>query len=329
MIEEQAGMAAGDEAGETKDDLQHTTDQLTPEEHEAEAALARIEDRIGAFTAYTLAADLLELSTILTGTFERISEEAWGQRTDRRAEGWTRRETLAHVTAVASFYKMAIEHGLAGEPVHVDGMERREDLKTFNRAVIDSYAETPVDELTNLCLSSLTDTARIVAPLGAESLGRQVAVPVFGAPPTIAELVGSSLAHMGIVHGAQLAINRAHPLWIYFRPGLMRRQITRFVHMFGLAYWPERGGELNATVAINIKGQGGGSWVIRVNPEGGRGRIGVARTIDVNYTFASADLFCQVLTYQTQIWRQLLLRRLRVSGNLGLARRLPAFFMPT
>ncbi len=295
----------------------------------AEAALARLEDRIGAFTSYTLAADFLELREIYAGTFERTKEEDWGRRTDRRAEGWTRRQALAHVDAMAALYNQVIEAGLEGRPVSVPGMEQRADLKAVNQAAIEEHAERPVADLVDSFLGSLERAARLAASLEVEQLGRLVPVPFFGTPPTVAELFGGSLAHAGIVHGAQLALGRARPIWIFYQPGMMRRQLTRFMHMLGLTYWPERGGELHATVGFNIEGQGGGSWFVRVGPEGGTGKIGVARTTDVSFWFASADLFCKVITYQAPVWRAIALRRLRVGGNLRLARRLPALFAPT
>ena len=304
-------------------------DELTEEQAAAEAALARLEDRIGAFTSYTLAADFLELREIYAGTFERMKEEDWARRSERRAEGWTRRQALAHVGAVATVYNQAIEAGLEGRPVSVPGLERRADLKAANLAALDERAELPVADLVDAFLGSLEHAARLAASLEGEGLGRLVNVPFFDTPPTVAELFGSSLAHAGIVHGAQLALGRARPIWIFYQPGMMRRQLTRFMHMFGLAYWPERGGDLHATVGFSIEGQGGGSWFVRVGPGGGMGKIGIARTTDVSFWFASADLFCKVFTYQTPVWRAIALRQLRVGGNLRLARRLPALFSPT
>lgn len=306
-------------------------DAVPPSEEqlEAELTLARLEDRIGAFTSYTLAADLLELREIYAGAFERVRPEDWGKRSDRRRDGWTRRETLAHVAAVTRAYLQSIEAGLAGRPVTIPGFERRADLRAVNQAVIAASAAASTAELVDDCLGALDAAARLAATLERESLGKLVPVPYFGAPPTVAELFGSALAHAGIVHGAQLALTRARPVWIYFQPGLMRRQITRFIHMFGLAYWPERGGDLHATLGFDIAGQGGGSWIVRVSPGGGHGKIGVARTTDVRCASASADLFCQLMTFQTPVWRALVTRQLRVSGNLALARRLPAMFVPT
>lgn len=296
---------------------------------EAEAALARLEDRIGAFTSYTIAADFLELREIFAGTFERMKEEDWARRSERRAEGWTRRQALAHVDAIAQAYNQAITAAVEGRPIAIPGFGDRADLKAFNQAAIEARADVPVEDLVTSFLDALSDAARIAAPLSIENMIRPQSLPHFSSTPTVAELFGASLAHAGIIHGAQLVATRTRPIWIYFQPGMMRRQLTRLVHLLGLTYWPERGGELHATIAVNVAGQGGGSWIIRVSPGGGQGKIGLARTNDVTFSFASADLFCRLITYQTSPWRSLLLRRLRVSGNLSLARRLPNLFTPT
>lgn len=295
----------------------------------AEATLAQLEDRIGAFTSYTLAADFLELREIYTGTLERIEPAAWSRRTERRPAAWTLRQTLAHVTAVAETYNAAITAGLEGRPVEIPGFSTRRDLKSANMAALAARTALGPEELSAAFLAALDEAARLVAPLEAEHLGRVVPVPFFDGLPTLAELFGCSLAHAGIVHGAQMTAVRSRPIWIFFQPGLMRRQLTRFFHNLGLAYWPERGGDLHATIAFNVAGQGGGSWFVRARPEGGHGRIGVARTRDVSFDFASADLLCRVFTFQTRPWRAILTRGMRVSGNLRLAARLPQLFTPT
>lgn len=301
----------------------------TEAELAAEAALAQLEDRIGAYTPYTLAGDLLELREIFAGTLERISEADWDRRTDRRSQGWTRRESLAHVEAVADAFYQAIQAGIAGRVPEFPGFHARADLRAVNQAAIEARAEIPVADLSAKLLDTFTQTAGLAASLPPDLLGRIVPLPFYGRSPTVAELFGASLAHAGIIHGAQLTINRSRPIWIYFHPSMMRRQITRMVHLLGLSYWPERGGELRATLALHISGQGGGSWVVRVSPDGGYGKIGLARTNEVSYTFASANLFCRLLTFQTQPWRHLLTRKLQVSGQLGLAGRFPHYFSPT
>jgi len=292
----------------------------------AEAALARLEDRIGAFTAYTIASDFLELQEIYRGSFERVKDDDWNRRIERRAEPWTMRQALAHTLTMTETYNQIIQSGLEGRPASIPGLARREDIPSFNETALAANAERPIGELISAFLEALGAAARLCAPLGAESLGKQVAVPFFSRVPTVAELFGCSLANAGIVRGAHLAVSRSRPVWIFFSPGMMRRQLTRFFHLLGLSYWPERGGDLYATIAINVKGQGGGSWHVRIGPEGGRGKIGRARTTDVTFTFASADLLCRLLTGQTRPWRHMVMGRMQVSGNLGLARRVPGLF---
>ncbi|MGQ9927887.1 MAG: saccharopine dehydrogenase NADP-binding domain-containing protein [Chloroflexaceae bacterium] len=292
----------------------------------AEEALARLEDRIGAFTAYTIASDFLELQEIYRGSFERIKDDDWNRRIERRAEPWTMRQALAHTLTMTETYNQIIRSGLEGRPTSIPGLASREDIPSFNAAAIAPSAERPIGELMSAFLEALGAAARMAAPLGAESLGKQVAAPFFSRVPTVAELFGCSLANAGIVRGAHLAVSRSRPVWIFFSPGMMRRQLTRFFHLLGLSYWPERGGDLYATIAINVKGQGGGSWHIRIGPEGGRGKIGRARTTDVTFTFAGADLLCRLLTGQTRPWRHMVMGRMQVSGNLGLARRVPGLF---
>jgi len=302
---------------------------VEPEDDElvaAEEALARLEDRIGAFTAYTIASDFLELQEIYRGSFERVKDDDWNRRIERRAEPWTMRQVLAHTLTMTEVYNQVILSGLEGRRANIPGLTSREDIASFNEKAIAASAERPVTELISAFLEALGAAARIAAPLGAESLGRLVAVPFFSSTPTVAELFGCALANAGIVRGAHLAASRSRPIWIFFSPGMMRRQLTRFFHLLGLAYWPERGGDLYATIAINVEGQGGGSWNVRIGPEGGKGKIGRARTTDVTFTFASADLLCRLLTGQTKPWRHILMGRVQISGNLGLARRVPTLF---
>lgn len=302
---------------------------LSDEQRAAEEALARLEDRIGAYTSYTLAADFLELREVFAGGFERIKDEDWTRRVDRRAGGWTLRQALAHAAGAAHMFNEAIVAGVEGRSVVVPGMTEREDLKAVNEAVIEARAETPVAELSASFLRALEEAARLAAAMESEHLGRLVEVPFYSSAPTVAELFGSSLAHAGIIHGAQLATSRSRPIWIFFQPGMMRRQLTRFFHMLGLAYLPERGGDLHATFGFHAEGQGGGSWTVRISPKGGHGKIGIPRTADVSFYVGSTDLLCRLIAFQTRPWRHLVTRRLRVSGNLRLARRMNELFAAT
>jgi hypothetical protein len=289
-----------------------------------------VEDRIGSFTSYALAADLLALREIYAGYLERVAPEAWARRTERRALGWTLLETLAHLGAVAQVFNRSVAAAAAGQPVLVPGLARRSDLRSANRAAIDAQLGSGHGALAEAFLDALAEAARLAGGLDPAALATLVDTPYYSGRSTIGEILGASLAHAGIVHGAQVAVGaQAQPIWSFFPPALMRRQITRLVHAMGLAYWPERGGKLHAALAFSVAGQGGGSWFVRVDPAGGEGRLGRVRTADVRLSFATADLFCRSITGQVRLLPNLLLRRIRVGGDLRLAARIPYLFSPT
>ncbi|MBX0329527.1 SCP2 sterol-binding domain-containing protein [Oscillochloris sp. ZM17-4] len=297
----------------------------------AAAAPAHIfDDRIGAFAGYTLAADLLELREIYAGYLRRIPDDAWSRRTERRPSGWTLIETLAHLDAAAGVFNTSVEQAIAGGPIAISGIARRTDLPAANRAAIDARLSLGPAAITSSLLDALTRAAAIASRLSPGQLAMQVQTPYYGGLPTVAEILGASLVHAGIIHGSQVAVGAgAQSIWSFYNPGMMRRQLTRAFHTMGLAYWPERGGSLHAVLAFNVEGQGGGSWFIRVDPAGGEGRIGTVRTADVTMSFASADLLCQVVTLRANLIKSVLLGHLRIRGNLRLATRIPRLFNPT
>ncbi|NJN16306.1 MAG: DinB family protein [Oscillochloris sp.] len=289
-----------------------------------------LEDRIGAFSPSILATDALELREILQGFFERIKPDAWLRRTERRPGGWTLHETVAHIEAVTGGYLYAVEAGLAGRSPEIPGLSQRRDLANWNRAQIAARAEQEPQALCAAILEQLSLLARIAGSLTPDPLTRSVPTPMYGGDATIGELLGGALTHIGIVHGAQLAQGaRSQPIWIWYRAGMMRRQLTRFFHLMGLAYWPERGGSLHATIAFSASGSGGGSWYVRVAPSGGYGRIGRVRTADLTLEFASVDLLCRAITLHVRPLRYLLLRQIKLRGNLRLATRFGRYFIPT
>lgn len=315
---------------ESEQPIEPLADDAPPaDEEQDDILLEALEDRIGAFAPFTIAADFLELREIYAGFFERVKEESWDKRTERRPQAWTMRQTVAHLGAAASLYHEVILANLEERPLNMPSVEEHPQLSAWNRAEIEARAEQTPDELCAAFLDQLNASARLAAQLQPIQLLRGAAPPFYGGAPTLAELFGGSLSHAGIVHAAQVAApTRSSPLWVYYRPAMMRRQLTRLFHILGRVYWPERGGDLRATLAYTAIGPGGGSWFVKIGPEGGHGRIGVVRSFDVRLTFASPDLLCRTLTVQVNLLRELLFRRIKVEGKLRLARDLNKLFLP-
>ena len=282
-----------------------------------------------AFAPYTLAADLLELGHLFANLFERLGAPDWARHTEGASRGWTLRETVAHLDAVALAYQCCVVAALEGRPARLEAMERREDLPRWNQREIAARAAIPVERICASFLTTLREAARLAAQLNVSELARSVATPIYSGATSVATLLGAQAAHAGLVHAAQVANGaQVKPLWRENRPALLYRQISRFFRLSGHSYWPERGGQLRATIAFAAEGSGGGEWYLAITPGEALGHTGAAAHADLSFHFANVDLLCRALTLQSGLVDALLRGKIRVRGDLGLAARFPKLFMP-
>jgi Mycothiol maleylpyruvate isomerase N-terminal domain len=287
-------------------------------------------DHRGAFAPYTLATDLVRLRQLYADFFSRLTTADWQRRTERRKHGWTLREVVAHLDAIAQAYQHVIAAALTTQPIRLPGLTRRTDLRAWNRREIDSRMQLPIDTVCSSLLATLHEAARCAASLTPAELSARIVTPIYHGAMTVAELFGGQLAHAGLVHAAQVANGaRVAPLWIHYTPGLMQRQITRFIHIMGYAYWPERGGALQTAINFVVAGPGGGRWHVALAPDGGRGGEGIAERATLALWFRTADIACRAFTFQLDPLGALLGRHVRVRGDLRLGLQFPRLFMPT
>ncbi len=282
------------------------------------------------FAPATLAADLLELRAVYAGFLTGLRPGDWTRRTGPRAKDWTVRETLAHLDASLCTYRSGVAAALAGRPAEVQGASRREDLSRWNRAEIDARAGLSPEELGARLLGGMAELARAAGVMSAEESQRTAALPFFNAPMRACDMVGSQLTHTGIIHAAQLARGSgAAPLWRALRPATLQRMLAHFFRVSGYVYWPERGGNLRATIAFVVDGPQGGAWRVTIGPAGGVAQAGPAQRADLTFWLRSPDSACRIFTFDLDLPRALLGRHLRLSGDLSLAARFPMLFTPT
>ncbi|HEU4323548.1 MAG TPA: maleylpyruvate isomerase N-terminal domain-containing protein [Roseiflexaceae bacterium] len=282
------------------------------------------------FAPATQAADLLELRAVYASFLAGLRPDDWTRRTGPRAKDWTVRETVAHLDSVLSTYRKGVAAALAGRSLEVPSVLRREDLSRWNRAEIDARAGMGAEELGAQLLEGMAELARTAGALSAEESRRTAALPFFNAPMRACDMIGSQLVHTGIIHAAQVVRGTgAAPLWRALRPATVQRMLAHFVRVMGFVYWPERGGNLRATIAIVVDGPHGGAWHVAIGPAGGVGLAGPAERADLTFRLRSPDSACRVFALDLELPRALLGRHLRLSGDLGLAARFPVLFTPT
>ena len=284
---------------------------------------------MNAFDPLVLAADLLEVKRIYAALFASRSAADWPRHTEPHAMGWTLRETIAHLDSVGQAYLQAAEAMLAGQPCHIPGITQRTELPAWNQREIEVRAPRPITDICNSFLGTLQHASNSVARLSSAVLSRTTNFPFYHRPISLGELFGGQAAHPGLVHAAQVAQGAGvAPLWVQYPPALLHRQLTRFFHLMTLAYWPERGGNLHATVRLNAAGQGRGSWTVRLSPEGSQVAEEPQQRPRLRIWFRNTDSLCRAITFQLSPVRALLTAQAFAWGDISLAFRLAWLFNP-
>jgi hypothetical protein len=282
-----------------------------------------------AFEPHVLATDLAEVRDVFATFFAARKQTDWEQHTEKFNRGWTLRETVAHLDAVAQAYQHAITCALVGETYSFPGITQRTELPSWNRIQIEARASIPISTIFDSFLNRLQQAEELAAHLEPAVMTQTTHVPFYHRPITIGELLGGQAAHPGMVHGAQVANGAGvTPLWVHFSPEMLSRQITRFFHLMSLAYWPKRGGNLRAVVTLSVAGPGGGDWYVTMTPEESTAGEGKQPRPTLRIWFRNADALCRALTLQISPLKALLTAQAFAWGDLRLGFQMGWLFNP-
>ena len=283
-----------------------------------------------AFDPAVMMADLAIIRGLVRSFFSLIQAEDWERPTENSPNGWTLKEAFCHVVAVAELINQALEGVISEVGEQTSPVKSRYELADFNQKHIALREQLPPEYLFQSFLESILSTERVLKDLSQKELERPIPLNVYNRPLSVAELIGNQLVHPSIVHGAQLANGiGVTPLWQHFSPELMNRQLTRFMHIFSHAYWPERGGDLSAVLNFNIRGEGGGCWHVGLDQDGGFAGLGCVKQPTTTLYFSSPDAFCSALTLQLSPIKAVLTGKCFAWGNIPLAFKLAHLFTPS
>jgi hypothetical protein len=280
---------------------------------------------IDAFSPGTLAADLAELKRIFADFFANVSD--WSRPTEKNGGGWTMHQVTAHLATVATFYQLAIEATLNGIQPTVENYTARTDLHAFNDAEIARRENLPPQALIEELFRAFDASMACAESLTPAQLSMTMPVFVYNRPLSVAAFLGAQLAHPGIIHGAQIANGAgAKPIWTHYSQDMMRRQLSRYFSLISYAYWPERGGDLRATLNFRIRGSG--VWHLILNPDGGGWGEGAGANAAFTLWATNADIFCEMFTLQRDVIGTILTGKAFAWGNILLGFKMPTLFLP-
>lgn len=281
------------------------------------------------FSAEQLAQDFVEFHDLVEKHWGGVDPAGWNHPPHTSNE-WTGQQTLAHLLYVAEQWQDAMTNALSGLPSQFSPTLSRQDLPQFNEQGLATYKSRPAAQLLKDFLILLKTVSEQTKRLSDEALVLSIPMPFYNRPLSLAELLGCHLAHAGLVHAGQIAqATRTKPLWTDYTPALTQQIITYFMYQFSHAYWPERGGNLEATINFRIFGAGGGQWWLRVGQDGGDAGSGRVKKPTLTILMRHPHTFFQLITLQISPIGAILRGQVLAWGYLPLALKLPYLFNPT
>ncbi|RMF76493.1 MAG: hypothetical protein D6737_20060 [Chloroflexi bacterium] len=269
------------------------------------------------FDPQTTFDDFIEMTAIVEHFWRHIPPNVWEMRTGTRDKDWTLWETLAHLVAIAEMFNRAIEHALTGSKrLHIDGFVHRTDLRAWNEAEIAAREYFSANELLMLLLTALEEAAEYAQSLTPQEANLMIAIPAYNRAFRVLDYIDFQLSHVGVIHGAQVSrpIDN-QPLWRRCSPGLLQRQVDRYIRQMSAAYWPDVGGDLVAPINFYIDGESGGEWHIIAAPDGGSAGAGVVDDPFLTIRFAEPDVLFGVFTVHLSFTDALTSGQMRIDDD--------------
>lgn len=246
--------------------------------------------RVISNTAKQAAADLRDFRAIFADYASDVPPDAWDVQTGSRDKDWTLRQTMAHLVAIAQAFNRAAQAAVTQMPLLTPGMEKRDDLRAWNRTQIAELEDIASEHLIERFLVELDFAAQYLTGLSDDDLAQTAHLRVYGRAASARDFLDFQISHAGVVHGAQITrpLNQP-PLWEQYPAGLLHRTIERFLRQMAVAYWPEYGGNSLRAINFVIDGENSGEWHTWAGPEGANVYEGT--TEDASYSMRCKDAY--------------------------------------
>ncbi len=265
--------------------------------------------------------------------------DIWGQLNEADWQGhwsgckWTARHYLAHlVTNQEMEILPTTAHSIAGEAVDIPGLASRLDIDVFNQAGVDSVADLTPAELLERLRVAFQSQIQLLEGLIDEDLRRPAWNAGLRSEATIADLFRMGFLHLPVHYqDIRRAVRRTRrlPHWMELAsPAEVNEALAQAFALMPMFYWPEKGGQLNASYLFDMVGEGGGQWWVSI--EGGECTSGEGLPEHADCTFRTSPAHWMDLQTKelNPLWA-LLSRRLRLKGKMGLAMKLDKLFAIT
>jgi hypothetical protein len=278
-----------------------------------------------AFDPAILARDLNEVRNIYARLFTSVDPDRWNRPSRGGGKEWTRLEAIAHLCALNGAGLDCITQTLKGLTYTFVGLETRCQLNEWNRKGIDEQLVMSADELCAEFLRIHETAYDIACTLKPEQAEMTAQMPIYNRPIQLAEALSIIIMHACLIHSAQVA---EPPLWMQLSPEARHRMVGRVMRAFSLLYRHDIGGLLRARLVFRIEGPDGGEWSVDMAPEAVTSSEGPAESATLAVSFREVGDFCRMLTRRLNVPLALVLRRIKLQGDMRLFLRMSKLFSP-
>lgn len=283
-----------------------------------------------------------EARTTLEGFYRRALDralEAFGQLSDedwtdsRRSGQWSAKDYLAHLVASQENEGNPVtEQAIAGRKPAIDDFGGPQDVDAYNARIIETVRGLPPSELIERFRSAFERNLEMLAGLSDEDLAGTVDHPGWFGTGTLAQLFSTAYLHLPLHYQdirRCLKSRKQLPHWFDgSTPEEVHDVLARTFDYMPVTYWPERGGDLEATFLFDLTGEGGGAWTVEIAGPKCRSYEGRPERASLQITTSPAGWVDLMTKDLNPLWG-FVTRRIKLKGNYLLVAKLEKVFEVT
>ena len=264
------------------------------------------------------------LSRCLEG-FSRLDDKEWAK---KASDQWTAKQHLAHLVGTHEQETMVLtRQALAGEPAHVPGYEKRQDMLAFRESTMKSVSDLPAPELLRRMKEGFEEHLRVLDGLSEADLDRPAMSPGWDRPGTIRDLFFASYLFLPSQYQEiRKVAKKKLPHWMEAStPEQVHYHLERTFHYMPLIFRSDRGADMQATYVFTMEGDGGGQWAIKIGGGKAESEDGAPASFDMELK-TKPELWMDLSTGELNAAWAIMTRKVHLGGNAGLAMKLGPLF---
>jgi len=256
--------------------------------------------------------------------FSRLDDKEWG----KKVNGWTAKETLAHLVGTHLKETMVLtRQALAGEPQHIEGFEKRDQMAAFREATMKEFRDKSASELLQMMKESFEEHLKILDGLSEADLDKPAMSPTWDRPGTVRDLFFASYLFLPSQYQEiRKAAKKKIPHWIEAStPDQVNYHMARLFHYMPLIFRSDKGADMTATYVFTMEGEGGGQWSVKIAEGRAESEDGPADPCDLELK-TKPELWIDLSTGELNPAWAIMTRKVQLGGNAGLAMKLSDLF---